>query len=346
MEKQPLISIIIPVYNVEQYLDECMASVLNQTYTNLEIILVDDGSKDNSPQMCDEYAKKDTRVQVVHKKNGGPMSACIAGVEKAKGEYLAFMDSDDWIDLNMLEELAKETTGNEKEMICSNYVIEKTNQSIKIKQSMKPGVYDRKSIEEQLFPCLLGKEERRIHGSRCMKLISKKLISDNLDYAELNVSMGEDLYLIFLAVLDANRIVVVEEGYYYHYRFLESSLVHKYKPHMHEEVGRLYDSLQHVIQYKVKVKEKQQKEMFMQGLQREFIFLFFFVLKNELRGPAKACVTRIQKYIKEEKKAKGLEHINVEVNGKANKLLYLIWKKPNAFRIAAVRFIISIFDKW
>ena len=343
MKRQPLISIIIPVYNVEKYLDECMESVLNQTYSNLEVVLVDDGSKDKSPDMCDEYAKKDTRVQVIHKENGGPMSACIAGIEKSNGEYLAFMDSDDWIDLTMMAELVKETTGNSREMICSNYVIEKTSGSIKIKQSMKPGVYDRKSIEEQLFPNLLGQEERRIHGSRCMKLISRKLICENLGFAELNVSMGEDLYLIFLAVLDAERIVVVEDGFYYHYRFVESSLVHKYKPHMHEEVGRLYDNLQRVIE--TKVMDKKQKEIFLEELKKEFIFLFFFVLKNELRGPAENCIERIQTYIGNEKKNKNLEQISVEVNGKANKLLYMIWKKPNVFRITAVRWIINVFDR-
>lgn len=343
MKKQPLISIIIPVYNVEQYLDECMDSVLKQTYSNLEVVLVDDGSKDRSPAMCDAYAKEDVRVQVIHKENGGPMSACIAGVEKAKGEYLAFMDSDDWIDVTMLEELVKETTGNEKEMICSNYVIEKASGSIKIKQSMKPGVYDRKAIEEELFPCLLGKEERRIHGSRCMKLISKGLILENLKFAELNVSMGEDLYLIFLAVLDAKRIVVVEEGYYYHYRFVESSLVHKYKPHMHEEVGKLYAQLQRVME--TKVSHKKQKEVFLEELKKEFIFLYFFVLKNELRGPWQNCVKRIQRYIKEEKESKALGQVAVEVNGKANKLLYLIWKKPSAIRIAVVRLMITIFDR-
>lgn len=343
MEKQPLISMIIPVYNVEQYLDECMESVLNQTYRNLEIILVDDGSKDNSPKMCDAYAAKDARVQVIHKKNGGPMSACIAGVEKASGEYLAFMDSDDWVDLNMIEELAKETSGDEKEMICSNYVIEKVNQSIKIKQSMKPGVYDRTAIEEQLFPYLLGNEERRIHGSRCMKLISKGLIRENLGFADLKVSMGEDLYLIFLAVLDAERIVVVNEGYYYHYRFLDSSLVHKYKPHMYQEIGSLYEQLQNVIGQKI-VGETQ-KKMFLDQLRREYIFLFFFVLKNELRGPGKNCVSRIQTCIDEAKKSKDLEKVIVEVNGKANKLLYLIWKRPGALQIMMVRFIINIFDR-
>ena len=343
MLKQPLISMIIPVYNVEQYLAECMESVLNQTYKNLEIILVDDGSKDLSPRMCDEYAAKDKRVQVIHKENGGPMSAGIAGVEKARGEYLAFMDSDDWVDLNMIEELVKETTGNAKEMICSNYVIEKTNQSIKIKQSMKPGVYNRAAIEELLFPYLLGNEERRIHGSRCMKLISKGLIRENLGFADLNVSMGEDLYLIFLAVLDAQRIVVADEGYYYHYRFLESSLVHKYKPRMYKEIGSLYEQLQKVIENKV-LKEEQ-KKMFLEELRREYIFLFFFVLKNELRGPGDNCVSRIQDYVKEAKKSKDLENVPVEVNGKANKLLYMIWKKPSALRVLTVRFMIGIFDR-
>lgn len=343
MKRQPLISIIIPVYNVEKYLNECMESVLNQTYSNLEVVLVDDGSKDRSPAMCDEYAKKDARVQVIHKENGGPMSACIAGVEMASGEYLAFMDSDDWIDLTMLEELAKETTGNPKEMVCSNYIIEKPSGAIRVKQSMKPGVYDRDMIEEKLFPCLLGQEERRIHGSRCMKLISKSLIAENLKYAQLNVSMGEDLYLIFLAVLDANRIVVVEEGYYYHYRFVESSLVHKYKPHMHGEVGRLYEQLQSVME--TKVSDETQKKIFLEELKKEFIFLYFFVLKNELRGPWKNCIGRIQRYIREEKSNKGLEQTAVEVKGKANKLLYLIWKKPSAIRIAAVRLMITVFDR-
>lgn len=343
MEKQPLISLIIPVYNVEQYLDECMDSVLKQTYTNLEIVLVDDGSKDRSPAMCDAYALKDSRVQVIHKENGGPMSACIAGAEKAKGDYLAFMDSDDWIDLNMMEELVKEIIGNEREMICSNYVIEKANQSIKIKQSMKPGVYDRKALEEQLFSCLLGNEERRIHASRCMKLISRKLISDNLKYADLDVSMGEDLFLIFLAVLDAERIVIADEGYYYHYRFVDSSLVHRYKPHMYEEIGRLYDNLKRVIEKKVT--DEKQKKMFLQQISQEYIFLFFFVLKNELRGPGKQCISRIKTYIEEAKKSKGLEEITVEVHGKANKLLYSIWKRPNGVGIMGVRFIIGVFDK-
>ena len=95
--KNVKISVIIPVYNVIDFLKECLGSVLNQTYKNLEIILVDDGSTDGSSQICDEYKKKDRRIQVIHKENGGLSDARNAGIKIAQGEYFSFIDSDDWI---------------------------------------------------------------------------------------------------------------------------------------------------------------------------------------------------------------------------------------------------------
>lgn len=102
---QPLISVIVPVYKVEEYLTECVDSIRNQTYRNLEILLVDDGSPDRSGQMCDTLAQEDDRIRVIHKENGGLSSARNAGIEAATGEYLSFVDSDDWIDLQMYERL-------------------------------------------------------------------------------------------------------------------------------------------------------------------------------------------------------------------------------------------------
>ena len=104
-KNKALISIIIPVYKVEEYLDECVKSIINQTYKNLEIILVDDGSPDRCPQMCDEWAKKDSRIRVIHKQNGGLSSARNAGLDIATGEYIGFVDSDDYIDHQMFEKL-------------------------------------------------------------------------------------------------------------------------------------------------------------------------------------------------------------------------------------------------
>lgn len=103
--KKPLISIIIPIYKVEKYLDQCVASIVNQTYKNLEIILVDDGSPDKCPQKCDEWALRDNRIKVIHKENGGLSSARNAGIKSASGDYIGFIDSDDWADESMYEKL-------------------------------------------------------------------------------------------------------------------------------------------------------------------------------------------------------------------------------------------------
>ena len=105
MEKNPLISVIVPIYDVESYLPKCVESVLRQTYTNLEIILVDDGSPDNSGKICDDFAARDPRVRVIHKENGGLSSARNAGLDAAHGEYITFLDSDDWIAEDAYEHL-------------------------------------------------------------------------------------------------------------------------------------------------------------------------------------------------------------------------------------------------
>ena len=105
--KGPLISVIVPVYKVEQYLDRCLQSIVNQTYKNLEIILVDDGSPDNCPQICDEWAKRDKRIKVIHTQNRGVSTARNIGIDVANGQYIGFVDSDDWIEEDMYEFLLK-----------------------------------------------------------------------------------------------------------------------------------------------------------------------------------------------------------------------------------------------
>ena len=124
MEKQPLISVIVPVYNVEEYLPRCLDSIINQTYKNLEILLIDDGATDNSGKICDEYALKDNRIRVFHKENGGVSSARNLGLDNATGEYISFIDSDDYVELEyfeLLSDLCLET-GAEISMCGTIYV--------------------------------------------------------------------------------------------------------------------------------------------------------------------------------------------------------------------------------
>jgi len=118
MEQNILISVIVPVYNVEEYLPRCVDSIMAQTYRNLEIILVDDGTKDNSDQICDAYAARDSRIKVIHKKNGGLSSARNAGMDIAKGEYFGFVDSDDWIEPETYETMLKLALKYDAKMVC------------------------------------------------------------------------------------------------------------------------------------------------------------------------------------------------------------------------------------
>lgn len=121
------ISIIIPVYNVEKYLENCLEKVLNQTYKNLEIILVDDGSKDNSGKLCDEYAKMDSRIKVIHQKNGGLSMARNSGLDIATGKYIMFVDSDDYYELNSCELLYNEIKEKDADLVIGNYIHTKSN---------------------------------------------------------------------------------------------------------------------------------------------------------------------------------------------------------------------------
>ena len=120
----PKISVIVPVYKVEKYLDNCIESIVNQTYRNLEIILVDDGSPDNCPAMCDKWAKKDSRIKVIHKENGGVSEARNTALDVITGEYVTFVDSDDWIDSDMLEYMQSELEMNTADIACIGFYFE------------------------------------------------------------------------------------------------------------------------------------------------------------------------------------------------------------------------------
>lgn len=121
---EPLISIIVPIYKVEKYVEKCIETIINQTYKNLEIILVDDGSPDNCPQICDEYAKKDSRIVVIHQKNGGLSNARNSGLNIAKGEFIGFVDGDDYIANDMYETLYNAIIHNNAQMsICNFYIV-------------------------------------------------------------------------------------------------------------------------------------------------------------------------------------------------------------------------------
>ncbi len=187
------ISIIIPVYKVEEYLDYCVESVVKQTYNNLEIILVDDGSPDRCPKMCDEWAKKDKRIKVIHKKNAGVSQARNSGLEIATGKFVAFIDSDDTISLQMFEILMKTIADTKSDMsVCSwkkVYDISKPNNKDVAIEKIKI-----KSFEnDEVFDLLFNKKVPLIMA--VWAKLYKKSLFDGLKYPS-DIAIGEDEFMI------------------------------------------------------------------------------------------------------------------------------------------------------
>lgn len=161
----------MPIHNVEKYLPRCVDSIINQEYKNLEIILVDDGSPDNSPQVCDEYAEKDNRIKVIHKENGGLSDARNAGMEIATGEYVAFVDSDDWIETDFISELYKGIKSGADIAECATRLVGDNDQTLSVRGS-KEGKISRK---DALLKLIL---EQGIYQTVWNKLYKKSQIQD------------------------------------------------------------------------------------------------------------------------------------------------------------------------
>lgn len=191
-----VISVIVPVFNVEKYLDKCIKSIVNQTYKNLEIILVDDGSPDNCPQICEDWAKKDSRIKVIHKKNGGLSSARNAALEIAQGDYITFVDSDDWVENDMAQSMLTCANQNGADIVCCGFYFDNLDGSGRA-QSFEKAEYENKEIARNL---LLD----NIRPEVCSKLYSKELIKQ-FRFDE-SIKYAEDLPFNFYLMLNAKKL--------------------------------------------------------------------------------------------------------------------------------------------
>lgn len=220
---EELITVIVPVYNVERYLVRCVESIQNQSYRNIEIILVDDGSPDCCPQMCDEFANKDKRIKVIHKKNGGQGFARNSALEIASGEYVAFIDSDDWISKDHIQNLYDQIKVYSADLAIGSYTAVDADYVQQVcTTSLALGVYEGQDITKRILLPLIGADKRfasdvQVNASSSMSLYSMKLIRDHgIQYISERQVVGEDLFFNLDICFRARKIVVVDEsGYYY-----------------------------------------------------------------------------------------------------------------------------------
>lgn len=230
-----MISIIVPVYNSKRYLPRCIESICGQTYRELEILLVDDGSTDGSGEICEAYARKDPRILVVHQENGGAVRARREGLSLASGEYIAFADSDDWLEPQMLEMLHESLCGQGAEIaMCGRY--EETGRATRaVSQGIAAGRYDKEALIRQVYPRMIVNRrffEWGLFPGLWDKLFRRESIEKYLMAVDERITMGDDAACVYPALLEAESIYIRKECLY-HYRQSPSSMVKRA-----EEAGR------------------------------------------------------------------------------------------------------------
>ena len=230
----PKISIIIPVYNTEKYLNRCIDSILNQSFRDFEIILVDDGSTDRSPKICDDYEKIDSRVKVVHKSNGGVSCARNIGIDMATADYISFIDSDDSIESVMYEELYNLYKEDVDLTACSYEFVFDNVKNFK-KTNANNEVID---MATALHYSLINRD---FYGYIFNKLYKKEIIDKfNFKFDE-NISYGEDTLWLCKYVMKCRKIAFINENYYYYYINPDSAMA---KPFSTKKLTMLYSTLE------------------------------------------------------------------------------------------------------
>lgn len=213
MNDNPLISILIPAYNVGSYLPQCLDSVIHQTYTNLQIVVIDDGSKDNTLEICEDYSKRDIRIEIYHHENSGVAVTRNSLLDKIKGDYVLFVDGDDWIELNMVDFLVKQVhRGNFGIVTCSMVKNESS-----IRNDFSSSVWDKDKTVCEFLKHIL------INGSLCNKIIRSDLIQN--ERFNPSISYGEDALFLW-HVIQKNDITLYTDRQLYHYRMNEQSISH------------------------------------------------------------------------------------------------------------------------
>ena len=230
---RPKVSVVIPVYNTAKYLPECVESVRTQTLRDIEIILVDDESPDNAPQICDEYASIDERIKVIHKKNGGLGFARNSGLDVATGEYVSFVDSDDFIDTDMMQTLYETAKKHDADEVRSGTIFYNNGHKSYRKDVEKTIVFQGENEVKQFVLDLLGPlpEERRdvkYMMSVCLAIHKRSVIEENcVRFTSERQTLSEDL-LFDLDLFPKMNCIVCIPNCFYHYRVTPNSLTHTF----------------------------------------------------------------------------------------------------------------------
>ena len=255
IEEKIKFSVVLPIYNVEKYLNRCFDSVMNQTYKNLEIILVDDGSPDNCPQICDDWARIDNRIKVVHKKNAGLGEARNSGLDVATGDFIAFFDSDDYIDKRLFEELYTVIITKNPDLIeFGHYNVDKQGNVIKtFVPKTSSEMFEGKEVLSKFLPELICTDPKT--GAASDLLMSawsclyrrQLLVECNFRFVSEREYISEDVYSLMKLMPNLHSVNIVQKAYYF-YCENGQSLTHVYKPDRFEKLVAFQKQLEQLCE--------------------------------------------------------------------------------------------------
>ena len=237
IENPVKISIIIPVFNAESTLKRCLDSIQSQTFSEFEILLIDDGSTDLSGNLCDSYAQQDSRIRVFHKKNGGVSSARQCGITQAKGDYTIHVDPDDWVDPSMLEELYQKGIEDNADMVISDFYENGKNRQKYLSQ--KPTSLTAKDLSIDILT--------RLHGSCCNKLIRRACYQLYKIKFPLDINYCEDQYVILQLLQHPIKISYLPEAFYHYENLQKDSLSRIYNDTTYESDLRVYEIFKRLL---------------------------------------------------------------------------------------------------
>ncbi|WP_226677972.1 glycosyltransferase family 2 protein [Mesobacillus jeotgali] len=226
----PTVSVVIPVYNVESYLHRCIDSILNQTFQDFEVILINDGSIDNSGQICDQFAHQDDRITVIHKENARVSAARNDGIRLAKGKYISFIDSDDWVEPEMLCEMVKKAEEMSLDIIMCDYKKKSNDNEMKMSQPIRGRYYSKEDIREELYRCLIMFDHLELPPtiSNWVCLFNLKFLRENQLHYDEDIHYCEDSLFGSKALYHANNFYYLKGHYFYNYFYNPCSTTNTY----------------------------------------------------------------------------------------------------------------------
>ena len=244
-----LVSVVVPIYNSEVFLDKCIQSIINQSYKNLEIILVNDGSTDTSGIVCDQYADNDDRIKVIHKSNGGLVSSRKTGLNLSTGDYILYIDGDDWIELDLVEHYIDQILKFKADIVVSSHIVNLEGRTDTYKNSLPPGVYNKNQLKSIIYPKMLytgNFSQFGIFSYSWGKLYRREILLENQLRVDEDITIGEDALCLYPTLLDANILVILEQPYY-HYRQRADSLIKTLRTIEISKMEKVYNGLKKVF---------------------------------------------------------------------------------------------------